>query len=337
VPTLKVGRTTQRRGLSEAVACHEKFSAWDARPTNGYVVGATPFATCSQRLDGCEFDCVIFDEASQITTALALMAMRKGRRFIFVGDAQQLPPVMLSASILGKNQHQHAVLAALTSPHADHTVMLTETYRMNRWLTDWPSRTYYSGALMATGANEARRLTLARAPKRLEPVFDPHASGIFIPTLDVSARTQNFADAALVVELCVAAVEGGLPLVDIGIVTPYRAQGRAARNLLSQQFGRNAASQVIADTVERMQGQERELIILSLATGDAVFLSAVAAFFFQPQRLNVSITRAVSKLIVIGPEVGLELARSLVFGNSQMCEWVTQYSAFLAQLKRVNL
>jgi DNA replication ATP-dependent helicase Dna2 len=55
----------------------------------------------------------------------------------------------------------------------------------------------------------------------------------------------------------------------------------------------------VADTVERMQGQERELIVLSLATGDLGSLGAVAGFFFQPERLNVSVT----KLVIIGPEL----------------------------------
>ena len=78
VPTVKIGRATQRKGLMEAIAGCEKFSEWDARPTGGYVVGATPFATCSSRLENCEFDAIVFDEASQITVPLALMAMRKG-------------------------------------------------------------------------------------------------------------------------------------------------------------------------------------------------------------------------------------------------------------------
>jgi DNA replication ATP-dependent helicase Dna2 len=264
-------------------------------------------------------------------------------------DLRARPPVAASASsdlpwgqvILGSGpatdlraQKSHAVLAALTSPCADHNVMLTDTYRMNRWLTAWPSRTHYGGKLMAVGANSQRRLVLSHTPERFKAVFDPEASGIFIPTTNAAARTQNLADAALVVALCAAAVEGGLPLAHIGIVTPYRAQGRAVRNGLGQQFGRANARLVIADTVERMQGQERELIILSLATGDELFLSAVASFFFQPQRLNVAITRAVSKLIVIGPELGLA---ALNLEDPRLREWVAQYRDFVSQLKRVCL
>lgn len=271
VPTVKIGGGAQRSGLDESVPTCPNLAAWTARPTNGYVVGATPFATCSTRLDGFDFDSIIFDEASQITMPLAIMAMRKGRRFIFIGDQKQLPPIMLSRSIL--SNESLVAFTALTSIKADNTVMLNQTYRMNRWLAEWPSRTHYDGALISVGANRERRLTLRNVPEKFKAVFNRTASGVFIATQDASARTRNLQDAQLVTELCEAAVAGGLRLAEIGIVTPYRAQGRAIRTLLAQRFGRTAASAVVADTVERMQGQERELIILSLATGDEVFFS----------------------------------------------------------------
>ncbi|MBX3618607.1 MAG: AAA family ATPase [Rhizobacter sp.] len=331
VPTIKVGRDTQRKGLEDQVECYPDLGAWSDRPTNGYAVGATPFATCTSRLESYEFDTVVFDEASQITVPLALMAMRKGKRFIFIGDQKQLPPVMLSRSVLDKDSL--SVFAALTAKDAAHTIMLTETYRMNRWLTEWPSREYYDNGLVSAGENRERQLVLRDVPERFTEVFDPKASGVFVPTLDRSARTQNFRDAELVADLCEVAVSGGLPLDHIGIVTPYRAQGRAVRNLLSQRFGRAAARKVVADTVERMQGQERELIILSLATGDEVFLSAVASFFFQPERLNVSITRPISKLIVIGPE----LAAPPDLEDDTVRQWIDQYCKLIAHLKKVIL
>ena len=89
----------------------------------------------------------------------------------------------------------------------------------------------------------------------------------------------------------------------------------------------------MADTVERMQGQERELIILSQATGDEVFLAAVAPFFFQAQRLNVSITRAMTRLIVIGPA----LAAGPELEDETVKLWISQYMSFISQLRRVDL
>lgn len=331
VPVVKVGRATQRKGLDDAIPNFEGLDGWEDRPTNGYVVGATPFATCTARLENYAFDTILFDEASQITLPLALMAMRKGKRFIFIGDQRQLPPVLLSRSVLDKEAH--SVFSRLTSREAEHLVMLDETYRMNRWLTDWPSRTFYGGALRAAGKNRERRLELTGVAERFAAVLDGASPAVFIPTPDTAARTRNGREAELVADLCEAIVAGGLPLTEIGIVSPYRAQGRTLRKLLAARFGREAARQVVADTVERMQGQERELVMLSLATGDEVFLAAIAEFFFQPERLNVSVTRAMTKLIVIGPEVG-DLPDN---GNETIRQWVAWYRDMVGECRRVAL
>jgi DNA replication ATP-dependent helicase Dna2 len=334
VAVVKIGVDTQCKGLDASVARCGGFADWQDRPqaaNAGYAVGATPFATCTQRLEGCEFDAVVFDEASQVTVPLALMAMRKARRFIFFGDPRQLPPVMLSRSVLDADSM--SAFVALTSLQADHAVMLDQTYRMNRWLADWPSRTHYGGALQAAGANRERRLALRDVPAHLQAVLDPQAPGVFVATRNAAARTRNDRDAELVAQLCAAAVGGGLAPQEIGVVTPYRAQGRALRNALRQALGAAAARAVVADTVERMQGQERELLIVSLATGDAAFLGAVAGFFFQPQRLNVAITRARTKLIFIGPRI--EAVPEIE--SPQVQRWVAQYVDLLRHLQHVQV
>jgi DNA replication ATP-dependent helicase Dna2 len=331
VPVIKIGMRSQCKALDPQVRSYEAIAAWEAPRDRGYVIGATPFATCTARLEACEFDTVLFDEASQVTVPLALMAMRKGKRFIFVGDQKQLPPVMLSRSVLDKDSM--SAFARLVAEPGDHGVMLDETYRMNRWLTAWPSKTYYGERLRSVGANRERRLQLRDVPERFARVFAPTAPGVFIPTQDRASRTRGPRDARLVADLCIAAVAGGLPPSEIGVVTPYRAQGKAVRTLLGAGLGHAMGRNIVADTVERMQGQERELMILSLVSGDEVFLGAVAEFFFQPQRLNVSITRAKSKLIVIGPEP----AATPVLEPPHLKEWIAQYSDFLQQLTRIEI
>jgi DNA replication ATP-dependent helicase Dna2 len=332
VPVVKIGRETQRKGLSSTVATHPSFTAWTERPQNGgYAVGATAFATCTHRLAGCGFDTVVFDEASQVTLPLALMAMRVAKRFIFIGDDKQLPPVVLSRSIL--SDEPTSIFAKLTSRQGDHTVMLNQTYRMNRWLAAWPSRTFYDGKLESVGDNRERRFPSIAAPPRLRPVFDPAASAVFIPTPDRTALTRNPREADLVVDICAAANEAGLALASIGVVTPFRAQGRLVRTLLARRFGLGAARDVIADTVERMQGQERELVILSLATGSQLFLAGIAEFFFQPERLNVAITRSMTKLIVIGPDTGALPDCE----QPALRRWVRWYADMIAHCCRVEL
>ncbi|TAG46813.1 MAG: DNA helicase [Betaproteobacteria bacterium] len=333
IPTVKIGRLTQTKGLDAEVDAVEAIGGWEDRPKHGgYVVGATPFATGSQRLDNYQFDTVIFDEASQVTVPLAVMAMRTARKYIFIGDQKQLPPVVLSKSILEKDSF--SVFARLIHRTLD-AVMLDETYRMNQWLTSWPSQTYYGRKLVSAGANRDRRLNLVTATTKssLVNALDPQHSGVFIPTNDLNARTRNLDDAKLVVELCEAAIAGGLAPTEIGIVSPYRAQGKAIRNLLAAKLGKAVAQLIVADTVERMQGQERELIILAMTTGDPVFLAAIAEFFFQPERLNVSITRAMTKLIVIGPSEERLPTSETDYVNG----WIGQYRSFIETLKHIEV
>ncbi|WP_024696614.1 DEAD/DEAH box helicase [Pseudomonas avellanae] len=328
VPTLKVGG--RREDLDKTVDLEVEPANWKGWPEagQGYVIGATPFATCSS-LSKYSFDTVIFDEASQITVPLALMAMRKGKRFIFIGDQKQLPPVLLSRSILSKESM--SVFARLTAQGTGHSVMLEETYRMNRWLTEWPSQMYYNGQLRSEGPNKDRRLR-AGPNGAVSEALDPQACAVFIATQDAKARNRNPADAQCVVQLCKEAHASGLPLHEIGIVTPYRAQGRAIRQALTRHFGRPAADTIVADTVERMQGQERELVILSLASGDEAFISAVGEFFFQPERLNVSITRAMTKLIIIGPE----LRNGIVCTSETAQVWAEQYRQLISHCHKVE-
>ena len=331
VKVAKIGRGTQALGL-EGVSGADSFAEWHGRPEGGYVVGATPFATCTYRLENCEFDTVIFDEASQVTLPMALMAMRRGSRFVFIGDQKQLPPVLLARSVL--EDIPGSIFAKLTAHNVD-SVMLTDTYRLNAELTAWPSRAFYGGRLRAAGPNRMRKLVLDGQPgdDPFDAVLRDPASAIFIPTTDPLARSRNPQDAERVASLCEAALAGGLAPHQIGIVTPFRAHGRTVRRVLVARLGWHAAQAIVADTVERMQGQERELVLLSLATGNLRFLAAIAGFFFQPERLNVSVTRAMTKLVIIGPELPPEFAAL----DDEMGRWLDLYRSLLAQARRIDL
>ena len=88
---------------------------------------------------------------------------------------------------------------------------------------------------------------------------------------------------------------------EIGVVVPYRAQSRLIRSLLRRNLMDDEIVQkLVVDTVERMQGQERDVVLVSFATASPKFAAQVADFLFQPQRLNVAVTRPRTKLILVG-------------------------------------
>jgi DNA replication ATP-dependent helicase Dna2 len=93
----------------------------------------------------------------------------------------------------------------------------------------------------------------------------------------------------------------GIAPDEIGVVVPYRAQSRLIRSLFRQIIGEEEiVKKLVVDTVERMQGQEREVVMLSFTTSNPFFAAQVADFLLQPQRLNVAVTRPRTKLILLG-------------------------------------
>ena len=320
VPLVKVGAAACVKGLHTQIKCVGSGDAWQNRPDSGYVIGATPFATCSTRLEHFQFDTVIFDEASQITVPLALMAMRKARRYIFVGDHQQLPPVVLSKSVL--NSEGYSIFAKLVANQRTCMSLLNQTYRMNTYLSQWPSERYYEGALVSAGSNAQREFSLPKIAQKYVGVLSGKHSMVFIKSPGKHSKTFNVEEAHWVIDLITTAHDAGLALKDIGVVTPFRSHAKLLRTTLRKALGMFSTNEVVVDTVERMQGQEREMIILSLCSTDPQFISNIASFLFQSTRLNVAITRAKTKLIILGPQLADNFS---IHGDTQLAQHISDY------------
>jgi DNA replication ATP-dependent helicase Dna2 len=296
LPVAKIGADSQMRDL-DVEGFRTFHDSWFYELDGGYVIGATPFANQTRRLGGATFDTIIFDEASQITLPLAIMGMLAASKFIFVGDQKQLPPVLPTRD--RSNPLHESVFAVLAARGFD--TLLTESYRLNATLSEWPSRTFYDGQLVSHPSAAERRLLCQCPPRRLAHLIDPAQPLVFLDLAHENMTTRSVAEAEVVAELVVSLLECGVPAEEIGIVSPFRAQGRQIRNLLRSAVPDKETRQlIVTDTVERMQGQEREVVIISLTTSDPSFAASLAEFFFQPERLNVAITRPRSKLIIVG-------------------------------------
>ncbi|MBI5712274.1 MAG: AAA family ATPase [Chloroflexi bacterium] len=296
-PAIKIGERTRGSDLHEA----ENFEYFNqsslATMKGGYVIGATPFAPCTNRLGGVEFETVIFDEASQITLPLAIMGMLPAKKYIFFGDHKQLPPVLTTRFSGGA--FRDSVFGALADRGFD--TMLTRTYRLHAKLAEWPSEKFYEGRLTPTADAATRLVEYLASPPRFADVLDPTHPKVFLDLQHRNNTTRSHLEASTVVDLIMSLVEIGFPMNEIGVVVPYRAQARAIKSILREQLrDPDLRRALVIDTVERMQGQERDLIIVSLTTSNPTFAAELAEFFFQPERLNVAITRPRSKLIIVG-------------------------------------
>lgn len=282
-------------------ADYDTFETWAESPLaehTGWVAGATSFAL-HKRLPGIEFDTIIIDEASQMTTPLAIIAMLTGRRYLLFGDQQQLGPVILSRP--RREVGPFSIFHALKN-HEKSGTMLDITYRLNERLTEWPSDNFYHGDLQPAPASKFRRLQWTAAADTeswVSQALSPEHPLVWIPFPASNRRTHNPAEVAVAARLLQALTERGVARETIAVVTPYRRQARHLRNRIEQLLPGATWRQCVIDTVERMQGQEREVILVSLCASEPEFIMRQIQFLFDPRRLNVSATRARTKLIIL--------------------------------------
>jgi DNA replication ATP-dependent helicase Dna2 len=247
-------------------------------------------------LSGVHFDAIVLDETSQLTLPAAAMAMLRGDRWFFFGDHKQLPPVSL---VHRDNPADASVFARLARGSKPTT--LNTTYRLNEPLTIWPSEIFYNGDLIAHERNASHRIALKKPPARYPALLAPDPSMVRIELDHEGCRSHSLEEADLAADLIADLFDSGLTPAQAGVVVPFRAQASAIRRLLrGDRLAKHPeAPDIVIDTVDRFQGQEREVIILSLACSDPAFIARLDAFLFLPPRLNVAVTRARTKVILL--------------------------------------
>ncbi len=292
-----------------------------ADAASGYVIGATPFTLWSRRLAEVAFDTVIVDESSQVTPPLAVMAMLKANRYVFVGDHQQLPPVMAHLPLSPVGDIDRPEVTSIFSRLRDHasSTLLETCYRMNAPLCEWSSAQFYQGRLQAADANAQRVLQWPGTTGSLSQAWRCSAASVVVLLEHDERFTESREEAEQVAKLVEEWQAGGQTLDDLGVVVPYRRQANRIRAFLRnrERFGSGAARQLTVDTVDRFQGSEREAMILPFTASDPVFIEEQAAFLLQPQRLNVAATRARSKRILLVAKSLVEVAERLADGGDE--------------------
>ena len=283
---------------------------------------------------GLSFDVAIIDEAGQLTVPAILGALRFSKRFILVGDEKQLPPLVLSkeAAIKGLSDSLFSFLKQLDDDYRKNhpetisaSVPLRTQYRMNKWISNFSSTVFYDKQLMAHESVASRKLVFVPVQRRgtsttvnkafpVHKATDPDLPLVFVDVRDTSAnaesKTSN-AEAGAVREVVATLLARGIEQKDIGIIAPYRAQvANIRRHLFSDDAASEwqalpATSPMSVDTVDRFQGGERMVIIMSFATTSEP-QGERRDFLTNPNRLNVALTRAQRKLILVGCVPALE-------------------------------
>ena len=262
------------------------------------------------------FDRVVLDEAGQLDEPLALAPLTLAPSCVLCGDHLQLPPVVQARTCPQPEEaglEQSLFERLYRSSPQSKISRLRMQYRMNEEVQAIPSRLFYDGALFPSPETARRRLLIepgASGDPQINRIMDPEHSVVFVDVDGANsgkARPEEAEVASLIVQVL---LKCGVPPREIGVITPYKAQQALIRGRLTDRgIGHHLLS---VDTVDRFQGGEREVIILSLARSDGV-----TSFLADKKRLNVSLSRARSKLILLGHAASLSehpLFQSLLEG-----------------------
>lgn len=264
-------------------------------PETGVVAG-----TCFQLAklpDREKFHFAVFDEAGQLPIPHALPGMLLAQRWMFFGDHRQLPPV-----VKAEHRDREACASVFEHLHGRYgSALLDTTYRMNHGLCRVVSETFYGGALHSEAAVGGRRLPFCPGG-RLDEVLDPEHAVTWLRVDHRQPGQRSPEEAAAVADVVEDLLrQHGLPPDQVAVIAPFRAQGRLSRTAL-QHKQLAGSERVVVDTVERMQGQEREAVVISLGAGDPGELGGRSEFFFSENRLNVALSRARTKAVLVCSE-----------------------------------
>lgn len=253
-----------------------------------------------------DFDVLVVDEASQALTPALLLGVLRARRLVLAGDHQQLPPTVLSADAARAGLADTAFAALCDADRAGAVShLLTVQHRMHEALMRFPSTHFYGGALSAHPS--VAQHTLADlgvsgepigAAERVLDVVDTAGTGFEERVAAGSETRENEGEARLVERLLRALLASGLVPAQLGVITPYAGQVA----LLSSALAPLVDAGLDIDSVDGFQGREREVIVISAVRSNA---AGEVGFLADRRRLNVAVTRARRKLVVVGDSATL--------------------------------
>ena len=318
-------RSAKRRGSDQ---WHQKMDRLRSRATeleirinqdlfnSAHVIASTLVGSASRLLDGMRFSTLFIDEAAQALEAASWIPIRRAGRVVLAGDHCQLPPTVKSYEAM-KAGLGRSLMERIVENHPESVTLLTMQYRMNHEIMRFSNEWFYGGAM--TAAPEVRHRGIldldtpiewidpmeGRLPGRLAVDLDAEESPSFREALAGESHGRINRDEA---EFSVLTLRNYIEKIgkqrflderiDVGLISPYRAQVQYLRGLIKRTpFFKPFRHLISVNTVDGFQGQERDVIIISLVRSND---DGNIGFLRDLRRMNVAMTRARMKLIIIG-------------------------------------
>lgn len=264
------------------------------------VIACTLVGSANRLLTGQKFGTLFIDEAAQALEAACWIPIRKADRVILAGDHCQLPPTVKAPEALRAGLG-HTLMQTIVKNKPDTVSLLKLQYRMNDEIMRFSSEWFYGGMLQSAPEVKYRSIL----------DFDTPIEWVNTEGLDCNEEFigENYGRInKSEAELSIEQLKGYITKIgrerflderiDVGMISPYKAQVQYLRRLVrNDAFFKPYRQAITINTVDGFQGQERDVILISLVRANE---EGQIGFLNDLRRMNVAITRARMKLIILG-------------------------------------
>ena len=305
---IKVGAVLKSEELDDTVLKFEKFNEYyeysyknRRKKRTGHIIGMTIWGAITYLglRHHAHFRPYIslVDEASLMPLSLATILGKTAPSVCLFGDSQQMPPIFRPE--LESNNNSISILDYCSKRVEGVPVtVLHTTYRMNEDITDVVSKSFYEpyGITLQSAESVSGSTFISDHLNQMGLI----GSVVFMnPSISTpKCKEENEGEADAIIEILSALFAEGKTPDNVSVITPFRKQVRLIRAKARERFSQDMMP--LIDTVERLQGQDVDCIILSFASSDENYINEVHGFLFNPNRLNVMISRAKTKVVIVG-------------------------------------
>jgi ATP-dependent RNA/DNA helicase IGHMBP2 len=294
------------------------------------VITATLVGANHYTIKSLKYPVVVIDEAGQSLEPASWIPILKAPKLILAGDHFQLAPTIKSMEA-ARNGLGTSILEKAVLKHPEAVVLLQEQYRMHELIMGYPSSVFYGNVLTADPSVASHLLF-----KDDEPLVFIDTAGCGFEEKAEGTSTSNPEEAAFLFKQLSMLVNrlkdhyNDLNFPSIGIISPYKQQ---IELLKMQQSGYPEWSGILhkisVNTIDSFQGQERDIIFISLTRSNT---DGETGFLSEIRRINVAMTRARKKLVVIGDSA--TLSKIDFFGG--FVEYTQKNNAYKSAWEFVN-
>lgn len=325
-------RSTRRKGSDQ---WHQKMDRLRSRATeleirinqdlfnSAHVIASTLVGSSNRLLDGMKFSTLFIDEAAQALEAACWIPIRRAGRVVLAGDHCQLPPTVKSYEAM-KGGLGKSLMERLVENHPEAVTLLTMQYRMNHRIMSFSNEWFYGGAMVAAPEVKHRGILDYDTPiEWIDPIYAMGGRFSNLPKFPNLPKTPE-EDFPTFREALAGESHGRInrdeaefsiltlrkyiekigkerfldERIDVGLISPYRSQVQYIRGLIKRTpFFKPFRHLISVNTVDGFQGQERDVIMISLVRSND---DGNIGFLRDLRRMNVAMTRARMKLIIIG-------------------------------------